>query len=82
MDCTRCLRLLFILIAVACGISLVASQDTTVEPQATTPCNQICTFIYQPVCGSDGKTYANECVYRSLACLDGVAATVVHEGPC
>ena len=45
-------------------------------------CPQACPKIYRPVCGSDGKTYPNECVLKVNACVNEENITVVHEGSC
>ncbi|NP_001267786.1 kazal-type serine protease inihibitor 2 precursor [Hydra vulgaris] len=45
-------------------------------------CSILCTREYNPVCGSDGKTYATECVMKSIACMNEKAIIAVSNGPC
>lgn len=41
-----------------------------------------CPRNYDPVCGSDGKTYGNTCELRKAACRSWTRITVAHTGEC
>ena len=45
-------------------------------------CNEACTRDYNPVCGSDGKTYGNLCMMEAKSCVHNLNLTVKHAGKC
>ena len=38
-------------------------------------------MIYEPLCGSDKKTYHNKCWFEIAKCND-TSLTIIHEGKC
>ena len=53
-----------------------------VQGAPTCQCNEICTADWNPVCGSDGTTYPNECSLEVEACKTGKKLSVIKQGQC
>ena len=66
-------------------IAFEGDCETSIEILPTNPianCYIICPEIYEPVCGSNGETYGNECLLDAAKCLEGDEIEFVHDGAC
>lgn len=50
--------------------------------QAVCICNESCNLSLDPVCGSNGRTYINECFLRADACKKRQGIVVLQRGAC
>merc|ERR1712113_345588 len=68
---------------------LLLAGGTYAEENECRPANQkICENIStipnesDAVCGSDGITYSNQCLFKHYKCITGVVVQKRHNGPC
>jgi len=55
------------------------------QPQFSDKCNRNCPKNKAPVCGSDGKTYGNRCLFKIAQCKakkNDEELTIIKKGPC
>ena len=45
-------------------------------------CDLKCNRDFKPVCGSDGRTYNNECLLNRAKCVKRIFIQVAKQGPC
>jgi coxsackievirus/adenovirus receptor len=45
-------------------------------------CGDTCSLEFTPVCGSDGKTYQNDCSLRQEACRSRKSLRIIYRGKC
>ncbi|KAG8184137.1 hypothetical protein JTE90_008916 [Oedothorax gibbosus] len=65
---------------VECPATQVCQLDNGRQPICR--CNSICSPDFRPVCGSDGRTYVNECSLRVESCKSRRSLRIIFSGEC
>lgn len=64
----------------SCPFGQLCQLDSARRPVCR--CGEVCPMVFDPVCGSNGKTYANECLMREDSCRRQVDTRVIFQGEC
>lgn len=67
---------------VQCEEPKTCKADSQGNAQCVCPDERDCPMTVDTVCGSDGKTYLNECVMKAKACVNEMSFYVVRDGYC
>ena len=67
---------------VQCKEPKKCKADSRGNPRCVCPDERDCPMTVHTVCGSDGKTYLNECVMKAKACLRETSVYIVRDGYC
>ncbi|GMF41969.1 unnamed protein product [Phytophthora fragariaefolia] len=62
--------------------SYTSSNEASTDTSGSAACSEVCPKIYKPVCGSDGVSYGNDCLFAAAQCKSGGSITQVSDGPC
>ena len=62
--------------------SIPYSSCEAVDDKPVCTCPKTCPKVVKPVCGSNKKSYDNECLMRQASCNRKMLINVAHEGKC